>query len=181
MTSADLKGLSKQMAWILRHEAERLGMQVDPEGYVSMGELLAALRRTDPQVNEERVRAVVEQLEQRKQRFGILGDGIRANYGHSLEMRIEHAQAAPMGALFHGTTIAAQANILLEGLLPMHRQYVHLTPDAELARVVGSRHGKPGLLRVDAVRAHADGVAFFKANRNFWLAVHVPARYLSVI
>jgi len=181
MNAPGLKSLSKQMAWILRHEAERLGMQIDPEGYVSMEELLAVLRRTDAQVTEEMVRAVVGEMEQRKQRFGILGDGIRANYGHSLEMRIEHTQAAPVEVLFHGTTIAAQPNILLEGLRPMQRQYVHLTPDAALARLVGSRHGKPSLLSVDAARAHAEGVAFFKANRNFWLAAYVPAQYLSVI
>jgi RNA:NAD 2'-phosphotransferase (TPT1/KptA family) len=43
-----------------------------------------------------------------------------------------------------------------------------------------NRVGKPCLVRVDAPSAHADGVAFFKANFTFWLAMTVLPKYLSV-
>ncbi len=62
----------------------------------------------------------------------------------------------------------------------MARQYVHLTEDRALALKVGSRHGKPRLIQVDAPRAPAEGVVFYKANRSFWLADAVSERYLTV-
>jgi putative RNA 2'-phosphotransferase len=85
----------------------------------------------------------------------------------------------PPAVLFHGTSISTLPRILDEGLQPRRRQYVHLTPDRQLATSVGVRHGKPCLVCVDASSAHADGVAFFKANFTFWLAMTVPPKYLS--
>lgn len=61
----------------------------------------------------------------------------------------------------------------------MGRQYVHLTPDRQLATSVGMRHGRPCLVRVDAASAHVDGVEFFRANFTFWLALGVPSTYLT--
>jgi putative RNA 2'-phosphotransferase len=177
--SVDLKALSKQLSWILRHEAERLDLAIDPEGYVRLDAVLDVIRRDHPRVTEADIRAVVEEVEQRKQRFSIAGEWIRANYGHSLAMRIAQEAAVPPDKLFHGTTVAALEAILREGLRPMQRQYVHLTPDAELARSVGSRHGKPCLVQVDARHAHAAGVVFYRANRSFWLAEQIPAAFLS--
>ena len=180
LDTAALKGLSKHMSRILRHEAEQLNLQLDPEGYVPIEALLAALQRAGVPATEASVRAVVETMEPRKQRFSLADGWIRANYGHSLALRIDHQPGAPVGFLYHGTTVPTRDKIMLEGLRPMGRQYVHLTPDADLARMVGGRHGKPCLLRVDAVRAHAEGIAFYQANRNFWLTDHVPPQYLGL-
>ena len=179
--SVDLKAISKQLSWILRHEAERLGLQMDPEGYVLIADLLEVMLRSEPGITEAVIREVVAKIEPRKQRFSIVDDSIRANYGHSLEMRIGQQIALPPDALFHGTTKAALELILGEGLKPMRRQYVHLTPDIDLARSVGSRHGKPILLRVDAQRAHAEGVVFYSANRNFWLVDQLPAKFFNPV
>ena len=60
----------------------------------------------------------------------------------------------------------------------MARQYVHLTTDVDLARQVGSRRGPPCLVRIDARKAHVNGVVFMPANEFFWLAHSVPATYL---
>jgi len=176
--SMELKALSKQLSWILRHEAERLHLVIDPEGYVRLDAVLGVIRRDHPQVSEADIRAAVEQVSQRKQRFSIAGEWIRANYGHSLATRVAQEVASAPDELFHGTTVAALEAILREGLRPMQRQYVHLTPDADLARSVGSRHGKPCLVRVDARQAQAAGVVFYCANRSFWLAEQVPAAFL---
>ena len=39
-----LKQVSKQMAYLLRHAPEQAGLQLDPEGYVSVHQLVDALR-----------------------------------------------------------------------------------------------------------------------------------------
>ena len=62
----------------------------------------------------------------------------------------------------------------------MRRQYIHLTTSYELAARIGSRHGKVRVLEVDAFRAHAAGVAFYRANESFWLADFVPAEFVSL-
>lgn len=180
MNQALLKRVSKQMALLLRHAPESAGLVLDPEGFVHLEDLVAALRRSVAEVDADLVRAVVAEVEPHKQRYSIVDDCVRANYGHSTADRIHHTAAVPPVVLFHGTTVATLPRILDEGLKPMRRQYVHLTPDRQLATSVGVRHGKPCLVRVDAPSAHADGVAFFKANFAFWLATAVPAKYLSV-
>lgn len=82
--------------------------------------------------------------------------------------------------LVHGTSRLVVETILMRGLLPMSRQYIHLTPDRQLAAAVGTRHGEPCLIQVDARRAHLDGVAFYKANHTFWLVEQLDPRYLSL-
>jgi putative RNA 2'-phosphotransferase len=86
--------------------------------------------------------------------------------------------AKPPTTLFHGTSFDKLGLILSSGLRPMQRQFVHLTTEPTLAHSVGARHGKAHVLIVEAARAHAAGIEFFKANERFWLAKSVPAEYL---
>jgi len=175
----DLARLSRLMSVVLRHKPEGFGVVLDAEGYTPLTELVAALRAREAWADESAVRAVVATNDPVKQRFSIVGDDIRANYGHSVAGRIAHDPAIPPEVLFHGTAATALASILSAGLSPMRRQYVHLTVDRELALRVGSRHGLPCLVCVEAGRARRDGVRFYRANRSFWLADHVPARFLD--
>lgn len=179
--SADLRGLSRLMSLVLRHEPERFGLVLDAEGFTPLADLVQALRAEAPGTVEADVRAVVATIDARKQRFSIEGGDIRANYGHSVAGRIAHEAAAPPAILLHGTGAATLESVLSTGLLPMRRQYVHLTEDRELALRVGARHGKPCLVRADAALAYCDGIRFYRANRSFWLADHVPARYLMTL
>ena len=179
MSDAELRRLSKALALVLRHDAERLELGMDPEGFVRMEEVVAALKRMGIAAGEDTLREVVAKVDARKRRYTIVDDAIRANYGHSLRQKIEHATAAPPDVLYHGTTLEMISKILAEGLLPMRRQYVHLTTDSELAKQVGARRGAPCVLRVDARMAAEGGVTFMLANELFWLTSFVPARYLQ--
>jgi putative RNA 2'-phosphotransferase len=154
---------------------------LDAEGYVRLDELAAALRSAIPEADEPLIRAVVTLVEPHKQRYAIEGDFVRANYGHSTAERIAHAPETPPATLFHGTSRERLEDIFRDGLKPMKRQYVHLTPDVDLALSVGARHGAPCLVRVDATAAHAAGLTFHKANHSFWLVADVPTAYLTAI
>lgn len=181
MSGADLRRLSKALAFVLRHDAERLQLGVDPEGFVLIVEVLAVLRSMNIAATEEALHRVAAEVDVHKSRYTIVDDAIRANYGHSLRRQVNHAPAPPPETLFHGTSADAKDAILRAGLVPMHRQYVHLTIDRELARQVGSRHGSPCVLRVAARQAHDEGIAFMPANRSFWLTLSVPGKYLSAL
>lgn len=166
--------LSRKMSLALRHEPGRFGLVLDGEGFVALAALAHALA-----ASQDDMRAVVATVEADKQRFSIIDDDIRANYGHSLADRIRQEPATPPATLLHGTHADAVATILREGLRPMARQYVHLTADPDIAQRVGGRRGSPVLLRVDAAAAHADGIVFYRANDTFWLVDALPARYLA--
>ena len=71
-------------------------------------------------------------------------------------------------------------SILLSGLLPQQRQYVHLTDDPDTAHETGIRYGKPVLLTVDSQRMIKDGFKFYQADNGIWLTLEVAPRYISI-
>jgi putative RNA 2'-phosphotransferase len=161
------------MARALRHDPARFGLALDESGWTSVEALAAALR-----VPVSDVEAAVALPG--KRRYEIEAGRVRARYGHSVETRVEQVAARPPGTLFHGTTADAVEAILRDGLLPMGRQYVHLSADVETARQVGGRRRRAvAVLTVAAGVAAREGVTFYDAGRGVWLADAVPARYLS--
>lgn len=171
--------LSKFIALVLRHRAAEFGLALDPEGFVPVDELLGAMHRERgwSWVGREHLEEII--ATQHKRRYEIVGDDIRAIYGHTLETAISYPQVTPPATLFHGTARRFLAAILRDGLKPMQRQYVHLTDDPQLAALTGKRRDpQPAILHVAAFRAHAEGVAFFRADNGVFLARAVPPAYL---
>ncbi len=164
--------LSKRMSKALRHQPERIGLTLDPNGWVPVADLLGALG-----VSEEELREVVARND--KQRFTIDGDRIRANQGHSVEVDLGLPVATPPDTLFHGTVAQYLDDIMRDGLRPMSRHDVHLSPDWETAQRVGARRGRPVILTVDAKAMSDDGHEFRLSANGVWLTQHVPARYLG--
>lgn len=174
--------LSKCMSYGLRHSPESYGLTLDAEGYVTIDELVTAINAhtnfKHHNIDERDINMVVQN--DKKNRFSITGNKIRANYGHSFEMRIEHQEVVPPQFLYHGTSPGSFSAICIEGIKPMARQYVHLSKDVETATTVGSRHSKhPMILVINAERAYNDGIKFYAATDNTWLADHIPAKYIE--
>jgi putative RNA 2'-phosphotransferase len=169
--------LSKTLSYMLRHAPEEFGLLVDPEGYAPMEEVIEALRRKRPSVTRAQLEEVVTGCE--KGRFEIVDGEIRACYGHTLEGKIDYEPVEPPEVLFHGTANRFLDSIRKMGLRPMGRQYVHLTVRRDFARTVGRRRDRsPTILVVEALRAHQDGIVFYKANEDFYLADLVPSAYI---
>jgi putative RNA 2'-phosphotransferase len=164
--------LSKRMSKALRHRPERVGLTLDPAGWVPVTDLLTALGITEAELRE-----VVDRND--KKRFTIDGDRIRANQGHSVEVDLGLPAAIPPDTLFHGTVARFLDDIMRDGLRPMSRHDVHLSPDRETARRVGARRGRPVILTVDARAMSEAGHEFRLSANGVWLTDHVPARYLG--
>ncbi|TWP50304.1 RNA 2'-phosphotransferase [Lentzea tibetensis] len=164
--------LSKRMSRVLRHDPASAGLQLDPAGWVAVDDLLAALH-----MSHEELLEVVAGND--KQRFAIEGDLIRANQGHSVTVDLDLPVAVPPVVLFHGTVAKFLDAILADGLRPMSRHDVHLSPTRETAERVGARRGKPVILTVDASLMHQDGHEFRVSANGVWLTSHVPAQYLA--
>ncbi len=173
------KQISKQMSFVLRHRPEEYGIVLDPEdGSCLLDELVVALSKHGDtgKVTEQEVREVVAQSD--KQRFEIQGDRIKARYGHS-QPEVRYPVASPPSILYHGTTEATWEWIRAQGLKPMGRQYVHLSASTAFAALAGRRKGKLFMLQIDAATAFAQGVAFYDAGHDVWLADQVPAAYIQ--
>lgn len=176
----DLRRLSKTMARALRHAPQDYGLTLAEDGSVPLEDLLTGLRQRTAwrDVSAADVEAVLARPG--KKRFALEEGRIRAMYGHSVARRIERQPSPPPRYLYHGTAPATVAAIMDEGLRPMRRQYVHLSPDVETAELVGRRKAnRPVILRVRATDAHAQDVRFYATCDRVWLADHVPPAFIE--
>ena len=101
--------------------------------------------------------------------------------GHSVEVDLQLEPANPPAELYHGTAERNLEAILRDGLLQMARHHVHLSAETTTAIKVGSRHGKPVVLVIDAMKMEVDGHLFFCSANGVWLVEHVPPEYLRVL
>jgi putative RNA 2'-phosphotransferase len=171
--------VSKFLSLVLRHEPERIGLVLDPQGWADIGELIALARAHGMALTRETIAHVVATSD--KQRFALdeAGQRIRANQGHSVDIDLGLEPSEPPAILFHGTAEATVAAIRAEGLKAGARQHVHLSPDAATAAKVGQRHGKPIVLRVLAGQMWSKGSAFFRAANGVWLTNAVPPEFIE--
>ena len=195
-TAEQDKKISKLMSMMLRHSPEDFGLTLDPEdGSCGLDELLAAVRnRTGyADTTEEDIRGVVRRSD--KQRFEILEPvdeaekgvsaekapepRIRARYGHSFG-RVTYPQGTPPTILYHGTGRQALPSIEEHGLLPMGREYVHLSAETSFAALAGRRKGKLIMLRIDSASAMNEGIIFYDAGSEVWLAECIPPNLIQL-
>jgi putative RNA 2'-phosphotransferase len=166
--------ISKRLSRHLRHAPEEIGIQLSTDGWTDVTALLAALNITREQLDE-----VVATNDKRRFAFDDTGARIRASQGHTVPVELDLPVVTPPATLYHGTVAKFLDAIMADGLRPMSRHDVHLSPDVPTAVRVGSRRGKPVVLAVDAARMHADGHEFRLSANGVWLTDHVPANYLT--
>ncbi|WP_369201584.1 RNA 2'-phosphotransferase [Streptomyces sp. PU-14G] len=171
--------VSKYLARHLRHDPQRIGLVLDAGGWARTDELLAAATAHGFPLTRAELEATVADND--KQRYAFCADGtrIRANQGHTIAVELGLPESAPPPALFHGTTPRFLAAIRDEGLRPMARHAVHLSPDRETATRVGARRGRAVVLTVAAGLMHERGHTFQRSANGVWLTDSVPARYLT--
>jgi putative RNA 2'-phosphotransferase len=175
----DLVKASKFMSLVLRHRPEEIGLVLDGQGWASIDELIEKAGRHGVALTHELIARVAETSD--KQRFAIdaTGQRIRANQGHSVDVDLGLAPTEPPLILFHGTGETSVAAIRAEGLKAGQRQHAHLSPDEDTAIKVGSRHGRPVVLRIAAGRMHKQGHAFFLSTNGVWLTDSVPVQFIE--
>jgi putative RNA 2'-phosphotransferase len=178
----DLSNLSRAVSHALRHEPWLYELELDDEGWASVESILVALRKEQPEWADLCEADLARMIESSSKRRHEVKDGrIRALYGHSIAGKLKRTPATPPAVLFHGTAPDVVSLIKVSGLLPMGRQYVHLSVDEATAVEVGRRKAKkPTILRVLAAEAHAKGIHFYEGNEKVWLADLVPSDFIVV-
>lgn len=170
--------VSKYLSRHLRHQPERIGITLDAQGWVRIDDLLHAAARHGFAFTRGELDHAVAAND--KQRFAVDGDRIRANQGHTVPVELGLPPAEPPAYLYHGTVGHALDAIRAEGLRPMDRHHVHLSPDRETATRVGARRGRPVVLSVDAGAMHRAGHIFHVSANGVWLTDAVPPAFLRL-
>ena len=176
----NLVKLSRFLSLVLRHKPETIGLELDENGWADVEQLLSRLKMAGRPMDRTVLQEIVETND--KQRFGFdeSGTRIRANQGHSVEVDLEFEARTPPDLLFHGTAERNIVSILATGLNSGSRQHVHLSADEETAIKVGSRHGKPIVLKIDTAAMQKAGHEFFQSKNGVWLTDSVPSEFLQL-
>ncbi|CDM91709.1 RNA 2'-phosphotransferase [Xenorhabdus bovienii] len=179
MAQFDTK-ISKFLSYVLRHQPESIGLTLDNEGWADIGVLIKCAEKHGKHLNHALIATIVETND--KKRFAISDDQkrIRAVQGHSSQkVNISYQAQVPPVVLYHGTATRFLDSIFQQGLVAGSRHYVHLSADEATAIKVGQRHGKPGILKINAQLIHEQGFKFHQADNGVWLTKSVPVKYIS--
>ena len=174
-----LKHISKFISLVLRHRPEVIGLQLDENGWANVNELIQKINENGTAVDVDTINTVVETNDKKRFAFNEDKTMIRANQGHSIEVELNLNAVIPPDILYHGTAEKNMEIILKEGLKKQQRQHVHLSLQKEIAKAVGSRHGRPVVLTINSKAMVAAGFIFYLSENGVWLVDYVPVEYIT--
>lgn len=171
--------ISKFLSLILRHAPEKIGLQLDAQGWANVDELLAKAAKGRMRISREVLDEVVATNDKKRFAFSEDGQRIRANQGHSIGIELGLEPVTPPDLLYHGTVQRFLPAIMADGLKKMTRDHVHLSKDLETAINVGNRRGQAFILTVRAGEMHAQGHTFYLSANGVWLTEEVPPQFID--
>lgn len=179
MSTPRTEKISRLLSLVLRHDPGKIGITLDPEGWVPVDALLTALNRHRHPVDREILDEVVATNDKQRFAFDPGRTRIRANQGHSVAIDLALEPSIPPEFLWHGTVEKFLPAIREEGLQKRQRQHVHLSADEKTATTVGQRRGKPVLLHIRAGEMTRAGHPFYRSENGVWLTEHVPTAFIE--
>lgn len=176
----NLEKASVQLAFLLRHCKNPV--YIDPDGgWADTQIILKVLGKTFPGIDRQALDTIVAMDKKGRYSYDPSGRRIRANQGHSIPgVVVEMTRAEPPEILYHGTSDRFLSAIERDGLKPMTRQFVHISPDYATAVAVGRRHGgRTVILKIRAWDFVKDGNMLYLSANGVWQTKAVPPRYFT--
>ena len=175
------KAESKFLSLVLRHKPQVAGIALDEHGWADVDELVKGVSKTQ-NFSHTILEEIVTTDSKNRYSFNEDHSRIRANQGHSINVDLGLVKKTPPDVLYHGTAKRFLDSIMSEGLIPMKRQYVHLSVDTDMATLVGKRRdSEPIILEIDSKSANNDGIIFYIGNDKVWLVDKMPAKYIKIL
>lgn len=179
MTEQDKKRISKFLSLILRHDPDKIGLELDEQGWANVKDLIDKCKKHRYHFSMEDLIEIVETNDKQRYSFNEKRNKIRANQGHSIDIDLALSPVEPPEFLYHGTATRFLSSIMEQGIIKISRQHVHLSKDKETAAKVGSRHGKVIVLTIMTGKMHQDGILFYQSDNGVWLTDFVDLKYIS--
>jgi putative RNA 2'-phosphotransferase len=174
-----LKNTSKFISLVLRHQPETIGLKLDENGWADVTELINKMSVSGTVIDMQTLKEIVDTNDKKRFAFNEDLTMIRASQGHSIEVALDLQPVTPPEILYHGTAEKNIESIFRTGLQKQSRQHVHLGINIETAKAVGSRHGKPVVLSINAKAMQQAGFLFYLSQNNVWLTNDVPPQYIA--
>jgi putative RNA 2'-phosphotransferase len=179
MTNAELiERITRSLAYMLRHQPEEFDLELDSHGFGDMREVARALsERLGEEIRPEDVESAISSGD--RPRYEIVGDKVRALYGHSIDID-PGEPGQPPDLLYVGINSRDAKRAVQYGLRGGRRRFLHLARTIDDARETGRRSGvEYSVLEVHALDAWEDGVDFYDRQALF-LAEHIPTEFLQI-
>ena len=179
MNEKQQKRIGKFISLILRHEPQKIGLTLDDAGWANVDELLAGLKSKNHEISFDQLKQLVASNDKQRYSFNEDQTRIRANQGHSLNFDLQLEAQEPPKMLYHGTATRFLDSINEKGLVKGSRHHVHLSSNESTAQQVGSRHGKPVVLKIASGEMYKNGYMFYCSENLVWLTDQVPTEFIS--
>jgi putative RNA 2'-phosphotransferase len=172
--------LGRFVSGILRHFPERFKLKMDENGWVDFDVLSKIVSRKYRWANKWLIKAMV--YSDKKGRYEISDNKIRARYGHSVDVKLNDYEEAENEVLYYGTSEEEAERLLEIGIKPVNQRYVHLSTTIEKGiEVAMLRTDEPIILLIDVKRAKESGIRFIKANEFIVLSEEIPPEFIRLI
>jgi len=186
--------LSKTLSYLLRHGAQKEGLEMDSYGYCKVEDVLAHRSVKRFKATEKDILRIVETNDKKrystKTENGVLY--IKANQGHSIEVENleleEVTDPSQFKVVVHGTFLDKWPLIKATGLKTMGRTHIHFAiGEYGSAQVIsGMRKSAEVMIYLDMDKAMKDGIQFFISENKVILSKGLngtidPKYFLHVI
>ncbi|MBW1708440.1 MAG: RNA 2'-phosphotransferase [Deltaproteobacteria bacterium] len=172
------QSLSRMLAYILGRRPDEFGLFTDEEGFISIKELLIALREEEGWsfVRESHLETLIREPEDTS--FEIVGKQVRvAPEDSHLELG-PFPEATPPALLYYAARRKAYPAIHQHGLKPGQWPWVPLFQTKEMALRVGSRREiQPILLTIQAAKASQQGTIFYRSQELIYLVKELSPKF----
>ncbi|KAI7853531.1 phosphotransferase KptA/Tpt1 [Circinella umbellata] len=165
--------LSKLLSYILRHGATKHKLNMRPDGYVPLDDILGLAKFKS--YTQENIEHVVKTNDKQRYKLIEIDDKwmIRANQGHSLKNIVDQEQlleriVEPYETVIHGTLLKKWEIIKTSGLSRMNRLHIHcaIGLPGDSGVISGMRGTSEVYIYINMRKAMDDGILFYKSSNN---------------
>lgn len=178
----DKTELARLLATILRHEPDRLDIQLDIEGWVDIDSLLLGFDACSPYIIEkEDLEDAVLNADYGRFEYDDEQGRLRAKKGHTTD-HVSYDVAEPPEHLYRAVPAQHAEYLHRNGLKSVDRKYTQVFVDYMAAVDDGNRRGIETICvaSIDANAAYNDGTLFYLHDDEWYVqelnAVHVDVR-----
>ncbi len=182
MSEDELNSVGRILAGVLRHFPEKFDLEMDLNGWVDVRDVTEEIRHRKRNLHWLRVHHVKAIADtDPKGRYQVQGNSVRATYGHSVDVELDHPTDDVPPSLFYPSTQEELDMLLDNGITPSDRRYVHLSLTYEDAYNAGvHRTEDPQILEIDAAASLMADVYIGQAGPTVFVTRGIPPDFVEI-